>query len=168
MRRVYGLDADGAVGQVEAAEVVPVLEEARDDLPKPQRHYGQIVPAQPEGRRADDHPAHAGEGRGHEQQYPERDVYPRNLLAGKARRGRAELEAHLLKLAGGEPSHGVGAKGVERDEAKVQEPRESDDDVEPQRQQDVDGDYDDGEDEVELERTVHHREDERGHDEQRR
>src|SRR5918998_1413403 len=46
-RRVYGLDAYRAVGQVEAAEVVPVLEEARDDLPEPQRDYRQVVPPQP-------------------------------------------------------------------------------------------------------------------------
>src|SRR5215213_2086825 len=66
--RVYGLDAYGAVGQVEAAEVVPVLKEAGDDLAEPQRDYRQVIPAQPQGRGADDHTAQTGEGRGHEQE----------------------------------------------------------------------------------------------------
>src|SRR5215216_913377 len=54
-RRVYGLDANGAVCQVEAAQVVRVLEEAWDDLSEPQGHYREVVAPQPQGGRADDH-----------------------------------------------------------------------------------------------------------------
>src|SRR5918997_5823155 len=98
-RRVYGLDAYRAVGQVEAAEVVRVLEEARDDLPEPQSDYRQVVPAQPQGGRADDHAAQAGEGRGDEEDYPEGDVYPRRVLAGDRGRGGPKREAHLPEVA---------------------------------------------------------------------
>src|SRR5829696_2661307 len=63
-RRVYGFDAYRAVTQVEAAEVVCVLEEARDDLSEPQSDYCKVVASQPQGGRADDHAAQAGEGRG--------------------------------------------------------------------------------------------------------
>src|SRR5918994_4482679 len=89
-RRVYGLDAYRAVGQVEAAEVVRVLEETRDDLPEPQSDYRQVVPAQPQGGRADDHAAQAREGRSDEEENPEGDVYPRRVLAGDRGRGRPE------------------------------------------------------------------------------
>src|SRR5215212_6056937 len=152
-RRVNGLDAYGAVGQVEAAEVVRVLEEARDDLPEPQGDYRKVIPPQPQGGRADDHAAQAGEGRGDEEDDPERDVYPRQRLAGKAR---------------GEPAASVGPQRVERHEAKVEQASEADDDVQTQRQQDIDGDDDDGEDQVQFEGAVYDREDERSHDEQRR
>src|ERR687894_1211615 len=99
--RVNGLDAYRAVGEVEAAEVVPVLEEARDDLPEPQRDYRQVVSAQPQGGRADDRAAKAGEGRGDEEQDPERDVYPGRVLAGDRGRGGPEREAHLTEVARG-------------------------------------------------------------------
>src|SRR5215210_1098567 len=88
--RVNGLDAYGAIGQVEAAEVVRVLEEAWDDLPEPQGDYRKVIPPEPQGGRADDNAAQAGEGRGDEEDDPERDVYPRQRLAGKARRGRTK------------------------------------------------------------------------------
>src|SRR5215211_222215 len=166
--RVNGLDAYGAVGQVEAAEVVRVLEEARDDLPEPQGDYREVIPPKPQGGRADDHAAQAGEGRGDEEDDPERDVYPRQRLAGKARRGGAEREVHLPEVARGEPAASVGPQRVERHEAKVEQAGEADDDVQTQRKQDIDGDDDDGEDQVQFEGAVYDREDERSHDEQRR
>src|SRR5215208_460994 len=167
-RRIYRLDAYGAVGHVEAAEVVGVLEEARDDLPEPQSDYRQVVPPQPQGGRADDHAAQPREGRGDEEEDPEGDVYPGRVLAGDRGRGGPEREAHLPEVAGGEPADGVGAEGVERDEAQVQEAREPDDDVQAQRQQDVDGDDDHREDQLQVECAIHDREDKRRHDEQRR
>src|SRR5215203_3295163 len=167
-RRVNGLDAYGAVGQVEAAEVVRVLEEARDDLPEPQGDYRKVIPPKPQGGRADDHAAQAGEGRGDEEDDPERDVYPRNLPAGKARRGGPEREAHLPEVAGGEPADGVGYQSVELHEAQVKQAGEPDDDVQTQRKQDIDGDNNDREDQLQVESAVNDREDERRHDEQRR
>src|SRR5918997_4761212 len=121
-RRIYRLDAYGAVGQVEAAEVVGVLEEARDDLPEPQSDYGKVIPPQPQGGRADNHAAQPREGRGDEEEDPEGDVYPGRVLASDRGRGGPEREAHLPEVAGGEPPDGVGAQGVERHEAQVQEP----------------------------------------------
>src|SRR5919112_2136417 len=68
-RRVYGLDADRPVGQVEAAEVVPVLKKLRDDLPEPQSDYSQVVPSQPQGRCPNDHTTQGGESPGEDQEY---------------------------------------------------------------------------------------------------
>src|SRR5215211_5914757 len=96
--RVYSLDAYRPVGQVEAADVVPVLEEARDDLPESQGHYRQVVSPQPQGWRADDHAAQSGEEPGDDQEQPEGDVYPRRLPAGYALRSRAQREADLSEL----------------------------------------------------------------------
>src|SRR5215211_7295982 len=90
--RVYGLDAYRPVGQVEAAEVIAVLEEARDDLPEPQGDYRQVVPSQPQGGRPDDHSAQGGEGPGEDQEYPEGEVYPLGLPTGYARCSRAQRE----------------------------------------------------------------------------
>jgi hypothetical protein len=80
-RRVDGLDAYGPIGQVEAAQVVAVLEEAWDDLPEPERDYGQVVSSETQRRRADDHTAQRGEGSGKDQEQPEGDVYPLQRLS---------------------------------------------------------------------------------------
>src|SRR5215212_2464224 len=167
-RRVYRLDAYRPVGQVEAAEVVGVLEEARDDLPAPQGDYRQVVTPQPQGGRTDDHAAQGGEGPGDNEEYPEGDVYARRLLAGYALRRGEQREAHLPELGRGEPADGVGSQGVERHEAQVQEAREPDHDVQTQRQQDVDGHDDHREHQVRLQGAVDDREDERHHDQERR
>src|SRR5215207_629685 len=128
-RRVYGLDAYRAVGQVEAAEVVPILEELRDDLPEPQSDYSQVVPPQPQSGRADYHTPQGGESPGEDQEYPEGDVYPPRLPAGDRGRGGPEREAHLPELGRGKPADDVGAQRVERYEAQVQEASEPDHDV---------------------------------------
>src|SRR5215208_1363579 len=166
-RRVYGLDTYRAVGQVEAAEVVAILEDLRDDLPEPQGDYSQVVPPQPQGGRPDDDATQGGECAGEDQEYPEGEVYPLRLPAGDRGRSGPEGEAHLPELGGGEPPNDVGAKGVERHEAEVEQAGEPDDDVQAERKQDIDGDDDDGEDQVQLENAVDDREDESRHDEQR-
>src|SRR5918995_7349896 len=97
--RVYCLDAYGAVRQVEAAEVIPVLEETRDDLPESQSDYGKVIPPQPQCGRADDHATQTRESCGDEEDYPEGDVYPRRVLAGDRGRRRPEREAHLPEVA---------------------------------------------------------------------
>src|SRR5215217_197183 len=112
--RVYGLYADGAVGQVEAAKVSGVLEEAGNDLPEAKCYYRQVISAQPEGRGADDYAAQAGERPGDYQDQPEREVYAKDFAPGQGGRGRAEGDADLLEVARGEPADYVGAQGVER------------------------------------------------------
>src|ERR687897_2695844 len=110
--RVYGLDANGAVGQVEAPEVSGVLEEARDDLPEAKRHYRQVIPAQPEGRGTDDHAAQAGKSPCDNQDQPERYVYALGFPAGDGGGRRAERDADLPEVGRGEPADYVCAKRV--------------------------------------------------------
>src|ERR671917_1614047 len=154
-RRVYGLDAYGPVSEVEAAEVVPVLEEPGDDLAEPERHDGEVVPPQPQGREADDHAADRGESPSQEEQYPERDVYPVGRRAAQRGRRRAEGEAHPVEVRGGEPPDHVGPERVERHETEVEQARETDHDVEAEGQHHEDGNGDRGEKGVRAEGRVY-------------
>ena len=49
------------------------------------------------------------------------------------RDGRSEVEGPLLELQRREPAGRVGARGVERDVAQVEQARVADDDVQPER-----------------------------------
>src|ERR687889_1228261 len=170
--RVYGLDADGAVGQVEAPEVSGVLEETRDDLPEAKGYYRQVIPAQPEGRGADDHAAQAGESPCDNQDQPEREVYAREFAPCQGGRGRTEGDADLPEVGRGEPADHVGAEGVESHEAKVEEACEPDHDVQAEGKHDVDGDDYHRVHQVYINRALQEgvdgREQERDHDQDRR
>src|ERR671921_1210048 len=170
--RVNGLDADGAVGQVEPAEVVAVLEELGDDLAEAQGDYREVVAAQPEGWRADDYAAQAGESASDQQDDPERDVYAHERPAGQGGRGGAEREADLPEVGRSEPADDVGAEGVEGHEAQVEEAGEPDHDVQPEGEHHVDGHDYHGVHQGDLERLVqigvYGREQERDYDQDRR
>src|SRR5215211_1506595 len=138
-RRVYSLDADGPIGQVEAAEVAPILEEARDDLPEAQRDYRQVIATQPEGGCADDNTAEPGKGSRDYEDQPEREVYAGEFTAGNGGSGRAEGDDDLPEVGGGQPADNVGAEGVEGHKAEVEEAGEPDHDVQAEGEHDVHG-----------------------------
>ena len=76
---------------------------------------------------------------GHDEDEPERDMDAGRIPVDP---DRAEVKAHLLELARGEPARHIGARRVERDVAEVEQAGVADDDVQ------ADG---------------HHREDENDH-----
>ena len=113
--RVDAGDALRAVGDVHRAR--QVVEEDADDLAEAERDDGEVVAAQLERRRAEQHAEQRGDRRADRQDHPERQV-------------QAELRA-------GEQRVDVGADGVERDVAEVEQAGEADDDVQAQREHDV-------------------------------
>ena len=138
--------ADAAEPQGAVGEPVPVARHDRHDLAEAQRDDGQVVAAQPQGRRAEQHAEDRADDRGHRQHEPERDVEMHGVrLAGD------HEPAHLpeplerlpearplgLELAGGGDAVAVGADGEERGVAEVEQPGEADHDVEPERQHGV-------------------------------
>ena len=126
---------------------VEIVEEDADHLPEPERHDREVVAAQPEGGRPEEHPEEGGQERRQRQDQPEGDVEP------ELRRGQERV--------------GVGPDGVERHVPQVEEPRVADDDVQPEGQQDVDAGLVEDPEHVPLARLEegerHHRAD-HGHD----
>ena len=115
------LDADVAVGEVD-----PVDEHEADDLAEGQRDDGEIVAAQAQHRKAEQHPPEGGEDAGDGQADPERPRPERRQRGGD----------HV----GGDDRIGVGADGVEGDVAEIEQPGEADDDVEAPGEHHVDED----------------------------
>ena len=115
------LDADVAVGEID-----PVDEHEADDLAERQRDDGEIVAAQAQHRKAEQHPPESGEDAGDGQADPER---PR---PERRQRGRDHV--------GGDDRIGVGADGVEGDVAEIEQSGEADDDVEAPGEHHVDED----------------------------
>ena len=94
-----------------------VVEEDADDLAEAERHDGEVVAAQLERRRAEQHAEEARDGRADRQDDPERQVQ----IEVRAREQRVHVRAYR----------------VERDVAEVEQPGEADDDVEAERQEHV-------------------------------
>ena len=117
MRHVEGrgVDVDDAAGAVR--DGVEVVEEDPDHLPEPEGHDREIIPAEPERRRAEKDPEEGGQERRHRQDQPEGDV-------------ESELRGRKERV-------GVGPDRVERHVPEVEQPRVAHHDVEPEREQDV-------------------------------
>ncbi len=103
-------DAVGAVGQ--AGEVV---QQDTDDLAKAQGDDGQIIPAQAQDRKPEQKAEQRGHGPGGNQPGPETHV-----------------EIHRQQRIG------IGAHGVEADIAQIQQPGQTDDDIQPQAEHYID------------------------------
>lgn len=135
--RVGGGDALRAVGDVLAEEVVPVVEDLVDDLSEAERHQGQVITAQPERRRADDHAEQRAEQAGRDQHDPHRDVDTGEVAVGGELRPE-ELEGDLVEEARHQPPGRVAADGPEGHEAQVQQAGVADDDVQAEGRHHVD------------------------------
>ncbi len=110
--------------------VVQVVHEDADDFAEAERDDGQVVAAQLEHRHAEDDPR---DGRRQERQRyhpPDRDVQA-------VREHRREGGEVVRQLGRGEQREQVGADGVEGHVAQVEQAGVADDDVQPQRQHDV-------------------------------
>ncbi|MCY1435761.1 hypothetical protein D9M71_518680 [compost metagenome] len=116
-------DALGAVGEVH--RLVQVVHEDADDLAEAQGDDRQVIAAQLEHRRADQHPA---DGCGHRRQW---DDHPHRPVQ------HALDQASQLQVRRSEQGVQVGADGVEADVAHVKQAGVADDDVQAQRQQHV-------------------------------
>ena len=121
-------DAFRAVRDVDRR--VEVVHEDADDLAEAERDDREIVAAQLQRRRAEQHAGAAGD------QGAERDHHPprRVQAARKRRRDRREGVGQLRR---GEQAEHVGADRVEGDVAEVEQAGVADDDVEAERQQHV-------------------------------
>ena len=108
-------DALRAVGDVDRAR--QVVEEDAHDLAEAERDDGKVVAAQLERRRAEQHAEQRGDRRADRQDDPERQVQ--------------------IEVRAGEQRIGVGADGVERDVAEIEQAGEADDDVQAEREQHV-------------------------------
>ena len=122
-------DAGGAVG-----DVVEVARGDADDLAEAERHDGEVVTAQPQGRRTEEDAGDQRHQDGDRDADRERD---RPLLR--------EAEPALQRLDDrrvGRPEQGdrVGAEGVEADVAEVEQSGQSDHDVEADGHDHVDDD----------------------------
>lgn len=120
-----GRDAVGAVGDVRAGGAVGVVHGDTEDLTEAEGHDGQVVAAQPQGRRADQHTEDQRGERADQDGGPEGEVH------AERRAGRA-----------GDQRGRVGADAEEGDVAEVEQAGEADDDVQAQgdggEDQDVD------------------------------
>ena len=106
-------DATNAVGA--ASQRRPVVQEYPDDLAKPEGYDGQIIPPQPEYRKAQHQTEQGGKQSTDRQCQPERN-------------------AGVL----GEQGKGVGAHGVECHVAKIQKSGQTDHDVQAKGQHHID------------------------------
>ena len=124
--------AERAVRQVEAADVVAVAHELRDDLAEAERHDGEVVAAQAQRGQADQHAEQGREDRGDQDHAPGREVDPERALGHRAAEDPAaravQAAAELLRR---QPAGHVGAAGEERHVAEVEQAGVADDDVQP-------------------------------------
>ncbi|MNE12298.1 hypothetical protein D3C80_1050860 [compost metagenome] len=121
MQRGDVADALRPVGEV--YRLVEIVHEDADDLAKAQGDDGQVVAAQLEHRRADQHPADRRSHRRQRDDHPQRPVHH---PAGKPCQ---------VQVRRGEQGVQVGADGIETDVAHVQQAGITDDDVQAQCQQ---------------------------------
>src|SRR5262249_623744 len=139
--RVNAAQALGAVG-----ERFPVARDDRHDLAEAQRDDGEVVAAQAEGGGAEERAEDRAHDRGDGEHRPEREVELHRVgLAGHHETAHLsrpfernpEIGPLELEVSRRRDAVAIGADGKERSVAEVQQPREADDDVETQRQQDV-------------------------------
>ena len=119
-----------AVRQVEAADVVAVAHELRDDLAEAERHDREVVAAQAQRRNADQHAEQRGEDRSDQDHEPGREVdAERAVRHGAAEDPAARAVQAAAELLRGQPAGHVGAAGEERHVAEVEQAGVADDDV---------------------------------------
>ena len=135
LHRIDRGDALGAVGDVQPAHVVAVVEDLRDYLAEPERDKSQVVTAQPQRRRADEHAEERADGRAGYDDEPEVDVD----AAHDERCGVAQhVDVGLVEEAGHQPAGDVPADRPESDEAEVEQSGVADDDIETECRHDPD------------------------------
>ena len=118
--RVDVEQAVGAARDVVTEEVVAVRRHGEEQLQEEERHDREVVTGQPARRQSDQE---ADDGADHDD--------------GRDRDDRGQVDAVVV---GAQERIRVGADPVERDEAEVEQATPADDDVEPEREQHVDGD----------------------------
>ena len=112
-------DSDNAVRA--AGEILPVEQDQPDDFAEAERDDGEIVAAQPQHRKAEQDAGECGEDAGKRQADPER-------------------QSEMLR----QQRVGIGADRVEGDIAEIEQPGETDHDVQSEAEHRV-GDDEDGE-----------------------
>ena len=113
--RVDQVDALRTVGDIDRR--VEVVEKDADDLAEAQGDDGEVVAAQAQGRRAQQHAEQPGDQR------PERQYEPDRQVQAELRRSQQGIK--------------IGADRVEGDIAQIEQAGVADHDIEPQRQHDV-------------------------------
>jgi hypothetical protein len=121
-------DALGAVGDVDRR--VEVVEEHAHDLAEAEGDDRQVVAAQLQRRRPEQHAEEAGHRR------TERDQQPPGHVQA-VRKGGSDRREGIGQLRRGEQAQHVGADRIESDVAEVEQAGVADDDVEAEREQDV-------------------------------
>ena len=127
-----------------AGEILPIEQDQPDDFAEAERDDGEIVAAQPQHRKAEQDAGKGGEDAGKRQAYPERQ----SEIVRKQRVG-------------------IGADRVEGDIAEIEQPGETDHDIQPEAKHRV-GDDEDGEVEQITVAVENDRNDERDDEESRR
>lgn len=108
---------------------LPVEQHEADDLAEGQRHDREIVAFQAQHRKAEQHPPERCEQTGDWQQHPKR---PRaELIEIDAHIGIGRREQRKRQAVLREQREGISADGVERDIAEIEQPGETDHDVQP-------------------------------------
>ena len=105
--RVDDVHALRSVGDIDRG--VQIVQKDADDLAEAERHDGEVVAAQPQ-RRCPEHDAEEGR-----EDRPYRQQHPPWQMDAEVRRGEQRV--------------GIGANGIERDVAQVEQPRKADHDV---------------------------------------
>jgi hypothetical protein len=134
-------DAATAVG-----DLLQVEEGQRHDLAEGEGHDRQVVAAQAEGGCAEEDPEERRDDHADRHRHPERGA-------------EAPLDDRALRR--GEEADGVGPDREEGDVAEVEQPGEADDDIQPQRQDDEEGDLHQRQHRLRPERLVEYRVDQR-------
>ena len=121
--------------RVTAGDVDPIDEHHPDDLAEGERDDGEIVAAQAQHREAENDAPERRENAGDGQAYPEAPRRPEP---------RADHLGHEVfhDIIGREQRIRIGANGVERDVAEIEQPCEPDHDVESPAEHHVDEDLD--------------------------
>ena len=114
-KRIDQVDALRAVGDIERS--IEVVKENADDLAETERYDGEIVAAELQRGCAEQHAKSAGDSRAQGENDPERKM-------------NAEVRRRQQRID-------VRADGVEGDVPEIEQARETDDDVESQREHDV-------------------------------
>jgi len=134
----------GGQGAAEEGDVAAVERHLPDDLAERERHDRDVVAAQAQRRHADQRACHRRRRHGKDEDQQEVDVD-----AGQLRRGFAHEDRHALPVVSGavpevrgEVRRGVRADREERHVAEVEQAREPDHDVQPERHDHVRGGQD--------------------------
>ncbi|MNN30110.1 hypothetical protein D3C81_1437490 [compost metagenome] len=128
MDRVHRRDALGTIGDVD--RTVQVVHEDADDLAEAQRHDGQVVAAQLERWRPQQH----AEGGGHQDRDRQHEPHRQVQAGGEQLLDPLELVGQVGRA---KQRHHVRAHRIERDIAQVKQAGKAHHDVQAQRQHDV-------------------------------